>query len=204
MGEFNPNVLVLPNAIPAALLTHERPRHRQLTVGWAGSATHEMDLAEVADPLRQFLRRHPSATFHAMGTDYAPWMRLPAERCRATPWTAGVEQYHRLIDFDIGLAPLRADLFNRSKSPLRPLELAALGIPVVASDYGPYAEFVRDGETGFLVRRDHEWGRRLRELAADANLRYDIGAKARALAAQHTIEATAPAWEAVYRDVAGR
>lgn len=202
MGEYNPDVVVLPNAVPAWLLAHERPRRRQVTLGWAGSATHEMDLAEVAGPLRQFLQRNPSIAFHAMGTDYAPVMRLPAAQCRHTPWAAAIEDYLRAVDFDIGLAPLRPDPFNRSKSSLRPLELAALGIPVVASDYGPYAEFVRDGETGFLVRRDHEWGLRLRELAADANLRHDLGTKARALAAQHTIEATAPAWEAVYRDVA--
>jgi hypothetical protein len=58
---------------------------------------------------------------------------------------------------------------------------------VIASNFGPYAEFVRDGEAGLLARQPHEWGKHLRTLL-DPFVRRDMGAKARALAAEHTIE----------------
>ncbi|WP_347177255.1 glycosyltransferase [Parafrankia sp. EAN1pec] len=127
MREINPNVVVLPNRIPGWLLIRDRPRRQRLTVGWAGSATHYADIAEIA-------------------------------------------------------SPLRPHVFNRSKSPLRVLEVAALGIPAVASEYGPYEDFVRPGETGFLVRCDHEWVTYLRELAGDRELREVLVADVRTLA----------------------
>jgi glycosyltransferase involved in cell wall biosynthesis len=36
------------------------------------------------------------------------------------------------------------------------VEAAAAKIPVIASDVGAVRETVRDGETGFLLRRNHE------------------------------------------------
>jgi hypothetical protein len=48
----------------------------------------------------------------------------------------------------VSLVPLRPSVFTYSKSAIRCLEAAALGIPVVASGYVPYAGFVRNGETG--------------------------------------------------------
>ncbi|KPM55720.1 hypothetical protein ACG83_10580 [Frankia sp. R43] len=199
MREINPRVAVLPNAIPGWLLERTRPHRERLTIGWAGSATHHADVAEVAGHLRRFLARHPDVAMHLMGTDYTAALGLPTDRVRYTPWAIDVAAYLRMVDFDIGLAPLAPHAFNRSKSALRPLELGALGIPVVASEYGPYERFVRHGETGFLVRRDHEWSTHLRTLAADAELREQMGTKARALAAEHAIEATVGAWEEAYR-----
>jgi len=95
------------------------------------------------------------------------------------------------------VAPLQAHVFNRSKSPLRVLEAAMLGIPVVASDYGPYADFVQHGTTGLLVRADHEWGKHLRALVEDAAMREEMGANARAHAAGWTIEQHADDWRKV-------
>lgn len=198
MRQHNPNVVVLPNCVPESLLVHRRHRRERLTLGWAGSATHEMDLAEIAAPLRQYLDRNPHVALHMMGVDYAEWMSLPLGQVRVTPWISSVETYLMMVDFDVALAPLRAHVFNRAKSSLRVLEASALGIPVVASDYGPYAEFVRDGETGFLVRRDHEWGQRLRELDRDDAMREEMGVKARELARGHTIEGNAHRWEDAY------
>lgn len=196
MREYNSDVRVCPNSIPDWLLTHTPRRYRsRVTIGWCGSPTHEMDFAEIRDPLRQFMNRNRGVEFHCIGSDYASWMKLPAAQCRFTPWIPDVEDCFRAYDFDIGIAPLRAHKFNRSKSHIKVLECAALGIPVVASDVYPYTNFVRHGETGFLVKRDHEWGRYLRALIEDDELRNEMGAKAREHAANWTISKWAPIWE---------
>lgn len=200
MRRYNDDVRVAPNSIPDWLLSWERPKHERLTIGWAGSATHEMDFEEVRGPLRQFLNRHPEVRFHVMGTDYARWMRLPAAQCDFTPWIPTVEDYLKTIDFDIAIAPLRPHPFNRSKSHIKVLEAAALGIPVVASSVHPYERFVRHGETGFLVRRDHEWGRFLRDLVNDEAMRTEMGAKARQQTADWTTSKTAHLWEQALTD----
>jgi glycosyltransferase involved in cell wall biosynthesis len=90
--------------------------------------------------------------------------------------------------------PLRPHVFNDSKSAVKALELAALGVPCIASNVGPYAGFVRHGETGFLASRRHEWHHYLQQLL-DPAVRKEMGAKARALATKNTIERNAHLWE---------
>lgn len=200
MRAHNPNVTVLPNCVPQWLTEHEPQRDPQkVTIGWEGSATHRMDLAELTGQLAQVLRRNPGTEFHAMGTDYGSWLHLPKDRCRFTTWMPSVFDFWRAVDFHIGLAPLRPHRFNRSKSPLRVLALAALGVPVVASNYGPYAEFVQHGVTGFLADRSHEWGKYLRELVNDPAMRAEMGAAARKQAKAWTIEGNVWRWEETYR-----
>ncbi|WP_354643840.1 glycosyltransferase family 4 protein [Kitasatospora camelliae] len=195
---FNPNVHVVPNYLPAWLLQHERPRRDDgaVTIGWGGSATHHMDVQEIGAQLRQVMARNPHTELHLIGADYRKEFGA-RERVRHTGWTATPADYWRAIDFDVMLAPLRAHVFNASKSALRCLEAAMLGIPVIASDYGPYAAFVRHGETGFRVRRDHEWGRYLRDLVNDQAMREEMGAAARRQAADWTIEGNVDAWAEV-------
>jgi glycosyltransferase involved in cell wall biosynthesis len=131
-----------------------------------------------------------------MGSDFSREMGV-RERVRVTPWSKSVPDYWRAIDYDVMLAPLRPHPFNASKSPLRPLEAAALGIQVIASAYGEYEQFVEHGVTGYLVRRDHEWGRYLSELVNDEAARVEMGAAARRQAAAWTIEGNVKRWEEV-------
>lgn len=197
--QFNDNVHVIPNRLPAWLLDHARPRSTDgaVTIGWGGSATHHMDVAEVGGQLRQVMRRNPHTELHLIGSDYRRELGVTDARVRFTPPVTPVPDYWRAIDFDVMLAPLRAHVFNASKSALRCLEAAMLGIPVVASDYGPYAGFVRHGETGYLVKRDHEWGRYLTQLVNDEAMRTEMGANARKQAADWTIEGNIDQWRKV-------
>lgn len=192
MRGINPNVVVLPNRVHADLLTVERPRRERVTVGWAGGISHTRDMQSIAGPLRRFLDRNPTVDMHFIGVDYSPMLGRPH---RHTPWSANVWDYYASVDFDIGIAPLVSSRFNDCKSHIKALEYAALGIPVVASDEPPYRDFVVDGVTGFLVRHDHEWGRRLYQLVCDEQMRAEMGAKAREHAAGYTIQEHWTGWE---------
>lgn len=195
MREYNPNVVVVPNYIPAFLLGVERPHDGlPVVVGYTSSATHDMDYATVHNQLRRFLGRHPNTLVHFIGSSYAG---LPPNRVLWTQFITPVPTYLRfLINLDIGIAPLRPHLFNRSKSHIKALEYAAVGVPAVVSAEPPYETFVRHGETGVLVRRDHEWASLLGQLAMDETLRTNMGQKARAHAAAWTIEGNIGRWEA--------
>lgn len=194
VGEFTSNWTVLPNHVDGRMFDIERPRRDKLVIGWAGGDSHLKDVKVVAPHLRRFLRRHPEAEFHNIGTDFTGIHNIPG---RATGWQ-DVWSYYRSIDFDIGLAPLAPIKFNRSKSHIKALEYAALGIPTIASDLPPYRDFVLHGVTGYLVRRDHEWGQYLRELASDAALRESMGRKAKEHAAEYTIQRGWHLWAEAY------
>lgn len=202
VSKINPNVFVLPNCVDESLLAVERPRRDKLTIGWSGSATHIGDFQRTVDPLIRYFRKYPETDMHFMSDlNYAPMIKK--RNARHTGWTKGVSKFHRTIDFDIGIAPLAGHHFNLSKSPIRALEYAALGIPIVASDVGPYRDFVQHGVTGFLCRTDDQWWKALRALTEDVDLRETMGAAARVQAADHTVQGNAWKWKEAYETIHG-
>lgn len=192
MEKYNPNVVVLPNCIDGKLLTLQRPQRERITIGWTGGTSHLKDWGVVAPHLKRFLKKNPDVELHTMGTDFAKVYGVPA---RNTDWHSNIWHYYPKIDFDIGIAPLDKIPFNRSKSHIKALEYAALGIPVVATDSEPYHDFVVHGETGFLVQHDHEWTRYLNMLVQDEKLRKQMGANAKDRAVEYTIQRRWKDWE---------
>lgn len=203
LRKLNDRVFVLPNYIDETLLTWDRPRTENVTVGWAGSATHAVDFQTVADPLRQFFRKYPNVDFHLISE--VGFGRAIGDALRKTvtimPWRPVVDDYHRSVDFDIGLAPLASNHFNDCKSEVKFLEYAALGIPCVASDFGPYRRAIEHGVTGFLCKTERDWFRYVRLLVEDPDLRETIGKQAREWAADHTIQGHADEWKQVYEEI---
>lgn len=199
VAQLNPRVVVLPNVIHERVLKVTRQRAPRVTVGWGGGSSHLMDVASVAGPLSDVLAAHPDAGMHWIGNDFSP---LVGRECRYTMWHRDVFRYYQAIDWDIAIAPLADHVFNYSKSHLRALDAAALGVPVVAQDLPPYRDFVVDGVTGYLVRTEDEWRARLTELINDEGARAEMGAKAREVAAAHTIQEHWTAWEKAYEKAA--
>jgi glycosyltransferase involved in cell wall biosynthesis len=79
--------------------------------------------------------------------------------------------------FDIGLAPLEDNNFNRGKSNLRWLEYSALKIPTIAS---PLPDFKRviTGKNGLLANDLDDWKMHLRALLDNEGLRRQMGREA--------------------------
>jgi glycosyltransferase involved in cell wall biosynthesis len=205
MREFNPNVAVLPNCIPARMLDlpryQMRPRPR---VGWMGAASHGIDIGQVAGPVRRFLKRFPGWDLQVNATDYRETFKAPDDRMFFRPWVQvneNPDKFFGSIDFDIGLCPLWPTGFSRSKSAIKAIEYGARGIPVVASDCEAYRAVIEHGVSGFLVRYDHEWLRYMSELAGDDGLRAKMGEAARAMAARHTIEEHWRRWADAYESL---
>jgi hypothetical protein len=188
--QWNPNVVVVPNYIDGAVLTNATPEQAvdTVTVGWPGSNTHTMDWAVAGTHIIDAVLGEPRARMAFLGAKYP--QGVPRDRVNWIPWQTSVPRYleHLGMAMDIGVAPLKEHPFNVSKSAIRVLELAGCGIPVVASNVRPYAEFVQHGVTGFLVKDPEDWGRYLRDLINDRSMRIEMGEAARKLAAQHTIQ----------------
>jgi glycosyltransferase involved in cell wall biosynthesis len=198
VAQFGTRVEVLPNLIDGRLLGVERPRRDKVVIGWAGGDSHLKDMWSFARQFQRVMRKHADdIDFHNIGTDFRRILGVPG---RHTGWQ-GIWDYYRSIDFDIGLAPLAHTVFNDSKSHIKALEYAALGIPVIASDELPYRDFVVHGETGYLVRRDHEWSTYLRELVNDPARREGMGRRAKEVARSWTIQSGWVRWAAAYESI---
>jgi glycosyltransferase involved in cell wall biosynthesis len=157
--------------------------------------------------VRRFLKRFPGWDFQLGGTDFRETFARegsPRGRLLHARWVPVCEDargYYETADFDIGLAPLAGTPFDLSKSCVKVLEYAARGIPSIASDCEVYRSFIRHGENGFLVKRDHEWLKYASELASDGGLRLAMGQAARDTAREWTIEANYHLWEQAYRSL---
>lgn len=190
LREYNPNVMVIPNQIPAWVCDYQRSRRDRPAVGWAGGGSHGADVGLIVTPVRRFLQRFKGWDLRLAGTDYRVTFKA-GDRAVFTPWvhvTDDPHGFYTVPDWDIGLAPLVPTQFTRCKSAIKALEWAALGIPTIASDWPPYSDFIRHGETGFIVKHDHEWLKYMSLLAADDDLRESMGTKAREQARQFTME----------------
>jgi len=198
-------VCVLPNTIQSVLLDQPAPVRepgQQLRVGWAGTSSHNEDWQHCRRGIHEGLTA-ARAELVLAGSDVSDIIRYPAT---VRPWAQEMGDYYATIcDFHVMLAPLTDTPFNRSKSPLKALEAAGLGIPTIAADVTPYRDFVIPGETGFLCSTAAQWKRAITALANDEAMRAEMGRKAREVAAGYVTQTLAATlWTETYATALAR
>lgn len=114
---------------------------------------------------------------------------------RAVHWLGVAREVQPVYELaDALVMPSRYESFS-----LVTFEAAACGLPIVASPVHGVRELIRDGENGFLVASEPgAIARRLRELAADPELRARMGAAARRAALAFNADAMVAGHEQLY------
>jgi glycosyltransferase involved in cell wall biosynthesis len=204
MRRYHDDVVVVPNGLHAAWLSAPRDYHGDgpVRIGWAGTSStiHELPLA--AKALNRILdyrdpRGHtPTVTTIGVPARWVKWAGLDVDRVQILEMIPNSDRYlvAAANHFDIWVAPYRDIPFNNSKVPTKALEAGFLGIPIVASSIRPYEDAVDHGATGFLVRQSHEWGRWLKRLVDNPDLRQSMGLAARARASAYIMQGLALDW----------
>ena len=161
---------------------------------WTGSNTHDQDLEEVVDAVISTGNKFGiGVLFIFFG--YCPHQFIEAVTMAGNtkPKFIVKEEYQHLVYYveptpyskymatirdinpDFAICPLSDVPFNMSKSPLKILELGALGIPCIATNYGPY-ELIRDHEDGLLVSVGDKagWKYAIEKLVVGIELRLNL------------------------------
>ncbi|MCK3780790.1 glycosyltransferase [Ensifer sesbaniae] len=130
----------------AAQLIRERTRGtpREYRFGYfAGTATHDKDLADVAPALAQAMEMDPNSRMLVLGP-----AKIPAELLQfgtRLEHRSAVVPFHRLpavmAQVETVVAPLERNAFTECKSGLKFFEAAAVGCSVVATPIGDIDRF---------------------------------------------------------------
>lgn len=201
MREFNGNVVVIPNYIDEDIFNIAEPKSPHLTVGWAGSTSHQMDFDEVKGILKSVARKNPDVHFQFSGADYGRKI-FPPQRYTFLPYEQEVWEHWRLVArLNIGIAPLRAHVFNAGKSAVKAVEFMSLGLPGVYSHVRAYEDAVEHGVTGFLARNDQDWSKYLGILINEPDTALAMATAALERARGWTIQANAHKWETALRSI---
>jgi glycosyltransferase involved in cell wall biosynthesis len=205
-------VAVLPNCIPESYLTqpharmlrgdHWTPR-RRVRVGWSGSvASHPGDLNVCGRGVANAVDKS-NAAFHVIGTGAGVPAALDIRDGSQTGWVELSDYPRELARLDVGIVPLKASAFNRAKSWLKGLEMAACGVPFVASTSPEYERLAKLG-AGRLAAKPRDWEREAGRMARDAYFREEEKARAYETAKTLTIEGNAWRWHAAWSEAGAR
>lgn len=177
-SDFCPNIHVIENSMDLSIWDRTKKKRRpgEIRIGWAGGASHLEDLRIIEPVVRKILEKYRQARFvfvHGM-PDFFKGIRGVEH---ANKWSR-IDKYPAFLasrGFDIGVAPLVDNAFNRGKSNLRWLEYGAMRVPCVASQVGHFEETIRDGVDGILCKTEQEWIDAISELIENKETRLNIG-----------------------------
>lgn len=183
--------VVLENCVPAKYLTVEH--HDSDVIGWPGSVhSHPDDPTVVGSSVSRLV--HEGHRFTIVGSGEGTREVFALDRDPDATGAVELDDWpHAVARIGVGIAPLKDTRFNSGKSWLKPLEMAAVGVPWVASPRPEYVRLHRLG-CGVLADKPSRWYRHLRDLATNPRMRDELSAAGREVAAEWTAEARAWRW----------
>jgi predicted O-methyltransferase YrrM len=209
-SDLNPNVHVIRNYVDWDMWADVTPAYERerdhVRIGWYGAFDYRTGDLDILRPwLSDWLRRNPAVQFVTTDDRTHDYLKIPADQ-RVTTGRVEFRDYDLspLMDFDIGLVPLKLNGLNEAKSHLKGMEMNAAGIPFIASPTESYANYWCDeGANGFIARDSGGWADALHRLVRDESLRRSVGRTGRWLAEQNSYQRNAWRWESFYRGLAG-
>jgi glycosyltransferase involved in cell wall biosynthesis len=160
-------------------------------IGYMGTKGHKNDLKLVVPVLERLLDERTDLEFEVFGS-----IKMPDALKRFGSRVRSHSAQNSYTDFlstlaglgwDIGLAPLVDDTFNRCKSATKFIEYTACGIPIVASKLNMYEDAIPENG-GLLV--DQDWYEPLVEFLDDPQRRQNaLSISQRHCASKHSLQA---------------
>jgi hypothetical protein len=136
LGQFNQNVLVIPNAYDDYLLGECKPTERRApTILWRGSNTHQNDLLKFKAEIVATAQKFPDFEWHFLG--YYPFFLTDGMRHQFHK-AMSINKYFALIRYlrpALLFCPLVDNQFNQAKSNIAWLEATYAGAVTVAPNF---------------------------------------------------------------------
>lgn len=180
------------------------------TIGYYGSTTHSDDLMLIKKAIYKVLEKYDRVSFEFMGTmtgqDLVEFFKdIPNDewlkRIKLTGGTNGWKGFPDTLlskNWDIALAPLIDDDFNKCKSNIKWMETAMKQIPCICSDIITYNDSVT--KTTGILSKDNQWFNKMSKLIDNPDYRVFIGKNARKyIEEKFSSDSIIPKWEYVIK-----
>ena len=180
--QFNTNVVVNPTTIDTEHLHNQvKDQHTPtLTIGWTGTHSTSQYLHDIVHILQK-LEQTFDFTFLVI-SNAEPTFNLRS--LRYIHWNKDTE-IEDLLQFNIGIMPLRDDDWSRGKCGFKALQYMSLGIPALVSPVGVNTKIVDSNVNGMICNNPTEWEASISAFLTDAHLRVQLGIAARAQIVKH-------------------
>lgn len=135
IAKINKKVRILKNYMDLEFwdVSKEVNTSDKIRIGWAGSITHYDDLQMVINPLKRIMDEYPAEVVFVGDTRLQDHFKgYPVTTMLGVPFEAWPMRLSGLR-LDIGLAPLKATDFNKSKSNIKWQEYSIAKIPGIYS-----------------------------------------------------------------------
>lgn len=184
---------VIYNCVPEVYHRISQPKDVPHTIGWPASLHSHPDDPFVCGPAMGRVQR-AGHRFKIIGTPRGTKEAFQLDSDPVAPGPIPIGRYpHEVSKLSVGIAPLADTRFNSGKSWLKPLELASLGVPVIASPRVEYRRLHALG-VGLLADSPRVWYRHAVELMTNEARRVELAEAAKAAVRHLTIEANAWRW----------
>jgi glycosyltransferase involved in cell wall biosynthesis len=180
-------IYIVPNSIDFKIYDNLKPIHDEknkkgegvVRIGYTGCGNHDSDVKILKNVVWKLLDEFKNVEFYFVHPFKS--LDIKHERFIVTGQWVSMDMYPHYLsgyDFDIGIAPLVDNNFNRSKSNLRWLEYSAIKVPTVASSVYPFKNSIKHGSDGVLCKSELDWYEALKSLIVDKGKRIDMGIQA--------------------------
>lgn len=164
------NIIVIPNMNDIKEYSYPlaQKNTKKLVIGYAGSNSHQDDMALFIPQLLKIMRKYPYVWFESIGSIgksdlhlFKDFLPHEMNRCDLMPPTWTFKEYPEMLcnlKWDIAIAPLVDSKFTRCKSHIKFMEMASIKTPIICSRVYPYfmdikgKKVAEHGKTALVVK----------------------------------------------------
>lgn len=169
------NIVVIPTVIDTDQYElKEQKNNNKVIIGWIGSPTSFHNLNIITPVLREICEAH-EVKLHLVGSYGSIGL---SEHEVILPWSEESE-VELIKQLDIGIMPLKDDLWQKGKCGYKLIQYMGCALPVVGSPVGANDNIIQDGVNGFKPESAEEWKKALEILITNERLRHSMGEEGR-------------------------
>ena len=200
---YNSHVKVIPSSIDLSRYSPKKRYVRSespIIIGWLGSSSTLKYLKSLMPTFEKLYQKYPHFQLKIVCDQFLDSNKIPVIK---KEWSLETEEAD-LKSFDIGVMPLKDDLWSRGKCGLKILQYFSVGVPAVCTPVGINRDIVQTGVNGFWAQNEKQWEDRLLQLMQEEDLRREMGIKGRkTVESFYSIDVNAPRIFGILKKVYG-